>query len=150
MLPRKRRTASRTRGSCGHSASTFGIRSSSWSALPQRRRETSGALFNVRLRLHGEAATRRNTTSFTSTLIAAGLARSGEVCLRHAWSRVWVFGVTGVCGRLSGLSQFYMRVQPYKYRPTKSARALFDGRYLTGKDRKKRIYISALRLFCVS
>ena len=111
----------RTRGSCGHSGSSYALLHSGLISPSQRRRGRLVVSLDLRLRLHGEAATRRNTTSFTSALIAAGLARSGEVCLRHAWSRVWVFGGTGECGRLSGLPQFYMRVQPYKYRPTQSA-----------------------------
>ena len=90
--------------------------------------------FVLRLRLHGEAAPRRNTTSFTSALIAAGLARSGEVCLSARLSFGAVFcafwGVRSPVRSIPIINEGAAVQVP----PNTKRYALSDGRYLTGKD----------------
>ena len=110
-----------------------------WSTLPQRRRDCFVVSPSLRLRLHGEVATRRNPISFTSTLIAAGLARSGEVCLSARFVSGLGFGAFwGVRSPVQS-TPILNEGAAVQVPPNTKREALSDGRYLTGKDRKIRL-----------
>ena len=96
-----------------------------------------------------KGATRRNTISFKSTLIAAGLARSGMCACRH----VCLFsGVVALGGAVTPVrsTPILNEGAAVQVPPNTKQTALSDGRYLTGLHRRKPNKINALCLFSMS